>query len=64
MGAPRLLGFVQEYRMGFRCGFPDDYGDAGLDDSGFLGSYLCQCVSEELRVVRADVGDEAQGLAG
>lgn len=63
-GGMHLCGLGQEDRLRFGGGFADDYGRALLDDACLLARYLCQRVAQELHVVEADVGDDAQGRAG
>ena len=59
MGAfPHELG--KEDRTCLRCGLSDDNRDAWLDDAGFLCGDLVQCIAQELHVVHADVGDDAE----
>ena len=50
----------QEDRLRLRSRFADDYGRTFLDDACLLARYLCQRVTQELHVVEADVGDDAQ----
>ena len=53
-------GGLEEDGLRFGLGLPYHYGDAILDDAGLLGGNLLQRVAEELRVVKADIGDDAQ----
>ena len=44
-GSFLLSGYSFEDRLCLGCGFADYYGNAFLDDAGFRGGYLCQCVT-------------------
>ena len=43
------------------CGLADDNRYPGLDDAGLLHRNLFQGAAEELRVVKADVGNDGEG---
>src|SRR5258708_27984947 len=44
---------------GFVALFCDDYGNAGLDDSGFFAGDFAQRVTEKIFVIEVDAGDDA-----
>ena len=47
-------------RSSFRMGFAYDYRHPFFDDSGLFPGNFRQTVSEELRMVKTDIGDDGK----